>query len=219
MTKLPFNSLLVVAISAATALPLPAKACGSQPFLGEICTFGFNFCPKGYLPADGSLLPINQNAALFSLLGTFYGGDGQSTFGLPDLRGSSPIGMGQSPGLSNFNIGQMGGTETVTLLTANLPSHIHNATTDVTVNSVVNASSGNGNSTNPAGAVWAASSSRDNVYGSTKTTLMATGAVTSKATATTSISPTGSSVPVSIRSPYLTMSYCIAAQGIYPSRN
>jgi microcystin-dependent protein len=219
MSKLPFHkSLLAIAFSTAVTLPLTASACGSQPFLGEICTFGFNFCPVGYLPADGTLLPINQNQALFALLGTIYGGNGFNTFALPDLRGRSPIGVGQGPGLNPFFQGQVGGAETTLLTTANLPSHSHGATTTVTVDTVINASNSNGTTTIPTGKVWANSSSRDNIYGSSQSSLMATGAVTSTATATTTITPTGSGVPVNSRSPFLALSYCIAVQGIFPAR-
>lgn len=93
-----------------------ALACGSEPFLGTVCSFGFNFCPRGYMPADGSLLPIAQNTALFSLLGTTYGGDGRTTFALPDLRGRSALGVGTGLGLSPVNLGEQVGAESLTLL-------------------------------------------------------------------------------------------------------
>jgi len=98
---------------------------GSEPFLGEICWIGFNFAPRGWALCDGQLLSISQNDALFSLLGTTYGGDGRTTFGLPDLRGRSPIHVGQGPGLSNYQWGQKGGVETVTLTINQMPSHTH----------------------------------------------------------------------------------------------
>ena len=97
----------------------------SEPFIGQVMVVGFNFCPRGWAPANGQLLPISQNTALFSLYGTNYGGDGRTTFGLPDLRGRVVIGMGQSPGMSSYHLGQRVGAETVTLNTMEIPSHNH----------------------------------------------------------------------------------------------
>src|ERR1700712_195012 len=98
----------------------------AEPFLGEIRIVGFTFAPRGWATCSGQLLPINQNTALFSLLGTTYGGNGQTTFGLPDLRGRTLVGMGQGPGLSNYYIGQASGTENVTLTTQQIAAHVHN---------------------------------------------------------------------------------------------
>jgi microcystin-dependent protein len=100
----------------------------SEPFLGQIIQGGWNFAPRGYHICDGSLLSISQNAALFSLLGTYFGGNGTSTFGLPDLRSRRMVGTGQGPGLSNYSLGEMTGTENTTLLVSNMPSHTHTAT-------------------------------------------------------------------------------------------
>src|SRR5215213_4058416 len=97
----------------------------SDPFVAEIRVVGFNFAPKGWAFCDGQLMPISQNTALFSLLGTFYGGDGKSTFALPDLQGSAPVHPGQGPGLSDYVLGQTGGSETVTLLQSEIPFHGH----------------------------------------------------------------------------------------------
>src|SRR5919205_1020681 len=97
----------------------------SNPFVAEIRIFGFNFAPKGWATCDGQLLPLSQNTALFSLLGTFYGGNGKSNFALPDLQGSVPMFWGQGQGLSNYDLGQQGGEETVTLLTTEIPGHTH----------------------------------------------------------------------------------------------
>src|SRR5262247_1539362 len=97
----------------------------SEPFLGQIQPFGFNFAPTGWATCDGQILSIAQNTALFSLLGTTFGGNGQTTFGLPDLRGRVPIGQGQGPGLANYTLGQTGGQETVTLITSQMPQHTH----------------------------------------------------------------------------------------------
>jgi len=96
-----------------------------EPFIGEIRYVGFNFCPRGWTSAEGQLLAISQYQALFSLYGTMYGGDGRTSFGLPDLRGRNAINAGQGPGLSNYRMGQKGGQETVTITQANMPSHTH----------------------------------------------------------------------------------------------
>src|SRR6185295_1536532 len=97
----------------------------SNPFVAEIRIFGFNFAPKGWAFCDGQLLPISQNTALFSLVGTFYGGDGKSTFALPDLQGCAPMHQGQGPGLSQRFLGESGGEENVTLLQSEMPAHTH----------------------------------------------------------------------------------------------
>lgn len=167
-----------------------------DPILGSIQLFAFDWAPQGWLRCDGTLLPITQYTALFSLLGTTYGGDGQTNFALPDLRGRAPIHDGQGPGLSNWAIGQSGGAETATLTTANLPAHNHGVQATATAASK-----------NPAGAVPAYTADASS-YGAPDGTTMA-------ATMTTD---TGSSAPVSITPPVLAMNYCIAAQGIYPSR-
>ena len=219
MSKLPLKSMLAVAMTTATLLPLSAAACGTDPFIGTICAFGFNFCPRGYADADGRLMLISQNQALFALLGTQYGGNGTTNFGLPDLRGRSVVGSGQGPGLSNIDIGQAAGTEQVKLNVNQLPSHTHTAATSVTVNTAIKAVSGAGNSTNPTGNAWATSSSRDNVYSNVAPNAsMASGTVTTTASGNTTINPAGDSQPFSNRSPYLGIKYCIATEGIFPSR-
>lgn len=167
-----------------------------DPILGSIQLFAFDWAPQGWLRCDGTLLPITQYTALFSLLGTTYGGDGQTNFALPDLRGRAPIHDGQGPGLSNWAIGQSGGAETATLTTANLPAHNHGVQATATAASK-----------NPSGNVPAYTAGASS-YGSPDGTTMA-------ATMTTN---TGSSAPVSITPPVLAMNYCIAVQGIYPSR-
>ena len=120
----------------------------ADPFVAEIRIFPFNFAPKGWAFCDGQLLPISQNTALFSLLGTVYGGDGKSTFALPDLQGSVPMHPGQGPGLSLFDLGQIGGAETITLLQSEIPAHTHG---------VGRALNDAGNSITPVNSVWAQS--------------------------------------------------------------
>ena len=170
-----------------------------EPFIGQIMMVGFNYAPQGWALCNGQLLSIAQNTALFSLLGTFYGGNGTTTFGLPDLRGRMPIHQGQGPGLSNHPIGQASGQETVTLLSSQMPQHTH----------VVNAQSGPGNSTNPANNFPAASSARDNIYSNSANTTM---------NAQTD-APSGGSQPHDNMSPYLTINFIIATEGIYPPRS
>ena len=175
------------------------------------------------LLANGQLLPINQYQALFALLGTQFGGNGVNNFALPDLRGRAPVGAGNGAGLAPVVVGEIGGAETVTLSTNNFPAHSHGANTTATINAKLNAVSGQGNSASPAGNVPALSSARDNVYSSlAPATAMAGGALTSTVKAGTTLGNAGSSTPVltlPIRSPYLAVTYCIAASGIFPARN
>ena len=120
----------------------------SEPFLGQIMLVGFNFAPVGWALCNGQILSITQNTALFSLLGTTYGGNGTTTFALPDLRGRAAVGFGQGPGLSNYDLGQSTGTETVTLTVGQMPAHNH----------MVAANAANGNVSSPSGADLAQSS-------------------------------------------------------------
>lgn len=170
----------------------------AEPFLGEIRTFGFNFAPQGWAMCNGQLLPISQNTALFALLGTFYGGNGTTTFALPNLQGRVGIQQGQGQGLSPYNIGQVGGSETVTLIQNQMPAHSHG----------VAASDGNASGTRPGGSVLGRVQS----------------AIYSAAPDGTTMNPAmiatvGGSQPFGIIQPYLCLNFCIALQGIFPSRN
>ncbi|MGM8363770.1 phage tail protein [Flavobacterium sp. ARAG 55.4] len=182
----------------------------TEPFIGEVKIFGFNFAPKGYMLCAGQILSIAQNSALFSLLGTTYGGNGQTTFGLPDLQGRMPIGQGTGPGLPSHSMGEMAGTTSVTLLSSNLPAHIH------TMNNVsvkIKASNANADESSPQdGFPGLASTS---LYTSAAQPGVYTGGT--QVTGTTDI--TGSNIPFSIMNPYLVMNYSIAIYGIFPSRN
>lgn len=171
----------------------------ADPFLGEIRLFGFNFAPVGWAMCQGQLLPISQNTALFSLLGTSYGGNGTTTFALPDLRSRVPLSMGQGAGLSNYVIGQAGGNENVTLLASQLPAHSHS----------VNASSTAAAADRPAGAVLGHAGVNTYAAGPDGATVMNAGMIAN----------TGGSQPHSNLQPFLTLNFCIALQGIYPSRN
>lgn len=174
----------------------------SQPFLGQIMIFAGNFAPVGWAFCNGQLLSINQNTALFSLLGTTYGGNGVNTFALPDLRGRVPVHFGQGLGLSPYTQGEIAGTETVTLTQNNLPAHNH----------LLNAVSGAGTAGAPGpGEFLAQSTARDRIYSNAPTP------DTTLSTAT--IAPTGGGQPADIRQPYLVMNFVIALQGVFPSRN
>jgi len=172
----------------------------SEPFVGEIKMVGFNFAPKGYAMCNGQILPISQNTALFSLLGTFYGGNGQSTFALPDLRSRVPIHQGQGPGLSPYVIGQVGGVENVTLLTSNLPPHNH----------FLNVNSNGGDQASPQNNYLAVES--------TGTSLNYTAAPNTQMNPQV-VSVVGNGIPHTIVQPYLVVTFVIALQGIFPSRN
>ncbi len=163
----------------------------SEPFLSEIRIFSFNFAPKGWAMCNGQLLPINQNQALFSLLGTTYGGNGQTTFALPDLRGRVPIHFG------SHTLGERAGEEAHTLNLNEMPAHLHQEM----------ASSSVGDAVNPIGAALASAS---NVY-------RMADSLTSLNPA--SVSNVGGSQPHENRQPFLTLNFCIALQGIFPSRN
>ena len=171
----------------------------SEPFVAEIRIFGFNFAPKGWAFCDGQLLPIAQNTALFSLLGTTYGGNGQTTFALPDLQDRSPMQPGQGPGLTDRFEGETSGAETVTLATAEIPSHTH----------------GLGASNTPG----------DTPIAVGDTLARATGAYQSNAAQNLvqmhaqGLASAGGGQPHDNRQPYLVLNFCIALQGVFPPRS
>jgi microcystin-dependent protein len=179
-----------------------------EVFLGTIQSFGFNFAPTGWALCNGQLLPISQNAALFSLLGTTYGGNGTTTFQLPNLQGRLPMHQGTGPGLTPRVIGEISGSENQTLLTSNMPAHSHalNATTAAATGST------------PQNTILALANGADNlgnpvtvqIYGPPPAnTIMNPAAIGS----------TGNSTPFSIMPPFLVINFCIALSGIFPSRN
>lgn len=173
----------------------------ADPFVAEIRIFPFNFAPKGWAWCDGQLLPLSQNTALFSLLGTTYGGNGKSNFALPDLQGRAPMHPGQGPGLSLHDLGEQGGSETVTLLESQIPVHNHgmmgsNSTATISV-------------PNSASAIARTDGAMVFRTGpGTRTVLMSYQAV----------APAGGDSPHNNLQPYLTMYYCIALQGVFPPR-
>ena len=173
----------------------------SNPFLGQMMAVGFNFAPRGWAFCDGQLLSISQNQALFSLLGTTFGGDGRTTFGLPDLRSRSIVHVGNGPGLTSIRWGERGGAESHTMTTAQMASHNHG----------IGANTGAGTASSPSNAYMATAedSNRNgiNIYSSTQAGNM---------------KPTenaGGNQSFSIRNPFLGIYYCIALQGVFPSRN
>lgn len=173
-------------------------------FIAEIRIFGCNFAPKGWAQCNGQLLPIASNTALFSLIGIYYGGNGTSTFALPNLQGQAALCQGQGQGLSNYSIGEMTGTANVSLSASQLPPHSH----------PVNCYNDAGTVTGPGGNVLAASGTdtRGNVmYSATAGTPIAMNPA--------QIGVTGNGTPHNNMSPYLAMNYCIALQGVYPPRS
>jgi microcystin-dependent protein len=178
----------------------------NEPYLGAIVIFAGNFAPAGWAMCNGQLLSISQYAALFAILGTTHGGNGQTTFALPDLRGRVPIHMGQGPGLSNYVEGEQGGTETVTLLQSQMPAHNHG----VNASSATSARGG----ASPAGNLLATTAN----IGTTQVEIYAGGSPG------TTMSPqmianTGGNQPFGIIQPFLAVNFIIALQGIFPTRN
>lgn len=171
----------------------------SEPFIGEVRCFGFNFAPKGWLQCNGQLLLITQNTALFAILGTTYGGDGKTNFALPNLNGNVVMGAGQGAGLTPRVIGETGGVESVTLLESEMPVHTHPA----------NCNSANGNQYGPGGHYWAQDAAGGSDYYGTGSVPMAAGA----------LSPAGGNQAHTNLQPYLVSNYCIAIQGIFPPRS
>lgn len=171
---------------------------GLNPFIGEIMMFAGNFAPTGWALCNGQLLSIAQNTALFSLLGTTYGGNGQTTFALPDLRGRAPIHFGQGPGLSNYSQGQLAGEENHTLLATEMPTHTH----------VARADAANGTSDTPTGMFPARTPGGTPAYGAGSAAQLAS----------TFLATTGGSQPHNNMQPYLVINYCIALTGVFPSR-
>jgi microcystin-dependent protein len=175
----------------------------TDPFVAEIRMFSGNFAPVGWALCNGQLLPIAQNTALFSLLGTTYGGDGRSTFALPNLQGSVPVQQGQGAGLSLYALGQTGGETAVTLLPSQLPSHSH----------LPMGVAANGDSGAPAGETWAESS-----FGKGMTSWYSTAAPNSTMSPQ-AVGQAGANLPHNNMPPYLCLTFIIALQGVYPPRS
>lgn len=170
-----------------------------DPFVAEIRVFGFNFAPRGWAFCDGQLMILSQNTALFSLLGTTYGGDGRTNFALPDLQGRAPMHPGQGPGLSLHDLGEPGGSASVSLLESEIPSHSHSVSGTSTPSSLPS----------PANNLWAPGAGRTAPAafqsGAANTAMLPTG-------------PSGGNQPHNNMQPYLCMNFCIALQGVFPPR-
>jgi len=178
--------------------------------IGEIRMFAGNFAPRNWAFCQGQLLSIAQNTALFSILGTTYGGNGQTTFGLPDLQSRVPVGVGQGPGLSSYQLGQVSGAENTTLLVTNMPAHAH----PFSANASMACHTGAGNADSPATNIPAGSASDENY-----TAAASANAAMAPITVSGNTSPAGGSQPFSNLQPYLGMNYIICMFGIFPSRN
>ncbi|MBF5040970.1 phage tail protein [Aggregicoccus sp. 17bor-14] len=175
----------------------------ADPFVAEIRMMPFNFAPKGWAFCDGQILPLSQNTALFSLLGTTYGGDGKSNFALPNLQGNVPMHPGQGPGLSLHNLGETGGSQTVSLLQSEIPAHTH----------ALMGSSLPGEGNDPGPSVVLASPGAVPLYN-----VGSPGPVQPTTLAPQALTPAGGDQPHNNMMPYLTVNFCIALQGVYPPR-
>lgn len=206
----------------------------SEPYLGQVAFFGFNFCPRGWAPANGQLLAISQNTALFSLYGTIYGGDGRTTFALPDLRGRAIVSMGQSPGMMNYPIGSKVGAETVTLNTQEMPIHNHPGTA-AGVSSATATMTGTATATvtatqtkviqqqgSASGVAERSGATADGTISAPDVTVsldnLAISSIDLAGLAVTTHNVGGSQAHEN-RTPILTMSACVALVGVFPSRN
>lgn len=190
--------------------------------MGVIKLFAGNFAPRGFMLCDGSILPISQYTALFSLLGTTYGGNGQTTFALPDLRGRAPIAQGQSVDGSNYTLGEVGGHPAVTLVAAQMPSHVHAIdASGFSATATVNAGT-DGSSNSPQGNYWGTPApigvKAVDSYTATKATNMAADAVSVQISGVGNTGLAGGGQPFDNRPPYLALNYIICVEGIYPSR-
>jgi microcystin-dependent protein len=182
-------------------------------YLSSVWLFSFNFAPVGWQQCNGQILGIQTNQALFALLGTNFGGNGTSTFGLPNLQGRIAVGAGQGPGLSNYQLGQLGGVENLTLLASNMPLHTHTPSGGSV--GVSTASTGNvGSPSSPTPGYFGQTVNRGtgpSVYAGSGTNAMAI--------TTSNSAIAGANTPVPLKNPYLVMNYCVATTGIFPSRN
>jgi microcystin-dependent protein len=191
---------MFAAFVASSAMASTPASAGVEPFIGELMLTPYNFCPRGFAMANGQIMSIQQNAALFSLLGTSFGGNGVTNFALPNLQGRAPIHNGQGPGLSNYVLGQVGGSESSTLTINQMPAHNHR----------VQASNQLGTFGGPQDRYLGASQTDGNkiYYEGTPNRQMAASMLTIA----------GGNQPFSILNPYLAMNWCIALNGLYPSR-
>jgi len=234
MKKL-FKPVLLTSILLSSGTAFKASACDTDPMLGSMCAFAFTFAPRGWALADGQLLPISSNSALFSLLGTTYGGDGRTSFALPDLRSRAVIGVGSGPGLQSYAWGQRVGVEWASLTMATMPSHGHSTTTAsvsatvptsaVTVTATLNGTATSGDSISPSASVFAQDVAGANAFSS-----VAPDVALSADSVSVSLSGSAEAGATQVQNsggnqshynvmPYQTVSWAIAMQGVFPSRS
>ena len=202
--KLAWSTTCAIALTAGLSSAPDRASAGPEPMLGEIMIVGFSFCPRGWAPAEGQILPINQNQSLYSLLGTTFGGDGRTTFALPDYRGRVIVGQGNGPGLTPRQEGQRGGAVTHVMTESTMPSHSHR----------VNANNLDGDKAGPGNKLLAAAPT-----GGTGNETIYSLAAPNKTMSSEMIANAGSSAPISTIDPTLGLMHCIALQGLFPSRN
>lgn len=191
----------------------------SEPFIGQVTIFAGNFAPRSWAFCDGQLLPISSNSALFSILGTVYGGDGRTTFGLPDLRGRVAIGPRNGPGLSDYRLGERGGVEDVVLNISQIPAHTHPATATATSNATMMAEGQDGDDPNPGGKMLAAGSNIFRNNARAEDVSMDPAMVSVNTDVAVTVGNAGNNLDHENRQPYLALNYIIALQGLYPSRS
>jgi len=231
------RTLIIAVLAGCTIHTAPVIACDANPLIAQVCPVAFNFAPRGWAFTHGQLMAISQNDALFSLLGTMYGGDGRTTFGLPDTRSRVVIGTGQGPGLSSYREGNYGGVEQVVLTVQQMTSHSHtamttaDATTDITVSAQINASDSNANQDNPSENVLAIAPGSNTMYRSFDNSIpQATmhadsidytlpGPFNITANTTTIVDLQGGNQSHDNHMPTLGLNWVIALLGVYPSRN
>ena len=214
-------AVLLVAGSGMSGL---ANACSPDGYIGSMSVFAGNFAIRGCALAQGQLLDISQNTALFSILGTTYGGNGRTNFALPDTRGRSVIGQGDGPGLTPVSLGQEGGAETVTLSEANLPAHSHTATTTLNLSGMEAALNAYQKPSGPPVPgieqyLDAKKTIFTDAFPNVVLSPMSIDIMEGSSTATTSVDDTGGGSPINVRSPYIGMNWLIQLTGLFPSRN
>lgn len=202
------NIFVSAAVAVSTLSFVSAAQAATTPFIGEIMEVGPNFCPRGWADANGQLISVTSNDALFSLIGTIYGGDGRTTFALPDLRGRASVHLGQGPGLGSFPQGSRGGVESITLGTQNLPNHTHRAG--------IRTNLGPADTPRPQGNSFVVAGR--NAYNTDEPRAIGDGPRFMHPN-TIYMEPTGGGQAINSRSPYQVTRKCIALVGVYPSRN
>lgn len=212
-----WSSLFAIGLLTAMLPQTASATCVPTPYIGSMCITAANFCPRNYAEANGTLLPISQNQALFALIGCTYGGDCRTTMALPDMRSRVPVHVGTGGGLTPVQLGQKSGVEYTVMNDLTLPSHNHEASTTVAVNArTTDAANQNEPTNNILGHPGVGFTNDRDIY----STLTPNASLSSEAAvATTQVLNSGGSQDISLRNPYLGLRYCIALQGLFPSRS